>query len=126
MVEDEDKLETLELYQGEHVLSPSFYLHLSILRAIRAMGDGLRSGDFRNGLVERVMEIDQAEKIAIALGIIEDGEDSEYRRKIEEYKKKLEDEKDPLARDVKLAHFKLMLILQEIAERSPKSMSVQI
>jgi len=126
--EEIDLSDALGLINEDTILSPELYLHLSIIYAIRATSYGLKYGNFYDSLVERVLMIDQAEKLAIALGLIEDGSNSDYIKEVNEYRKKLEkeqkdgkiSERDKLLLDNKVATFKLQKIIEKIAERAPK------
>ena len=116
----------MELISTENILSAELYLHISILQALRSLSYGLRYGNFYDSLVERVLQVDQIEKLAIALGYIE--EEGEYKEAVEKYTEKLDKDTDlqsesknaKLIRDNKIATYKLMKIVEKIAEKSPK------
>ena len=115
-----------EVNVTENILNASYYLHVCIMEAIKALGKGIERGSPKDGITLLLISVDQAENIAEAKGII-DKSSEKYKNLLSEYKSTLYDSKeDELIIKAKIANFKLGKLLVEIKVREPKSGNVII
>lgn len=123
-VKDDDlatfKLDELET--EEHIVDGKYYLHLVFLQAINAPHNSLREGRGADGLVSLQIAADQAARIAIAIGKIDENELKEATKK---YADGIQTA-DELIKQTKIADFQLFYILQKFTETSAKKGAIII
>jgi hypothetical protein len=107
----------------EHIVDGKYYLHLVFLQAINAPHQSLREGRPTDGLVSLQIAADQAARIAISIGKINE---NELKEKTSEYAKTLPETIDDLIKQTKIADFQLFYILQKFTETSAKKGSILI
>lgn len=123
-VEEDDisnfKLDELET--EEHIVDGKYYLHLVFLQAINAPHTSLREGRAADGLVSLQIAADQATRIAISIGKIDE---EELRKAVREYAATITTKND-LIKQTKIADFQLFYILQRFTETSAKKGAIII
>lgn len=116
---------TVVEYEAEHVLDPDFYLHMTILQAIRAPHRAIQSGNARDGLISLIIAVDQLERIARASNRLKEKDMKEYEEAVKKFEIKVrEKEKDELLRKAMIANYKLELLLRYIFKSLPKTVEV--
>jgi hypothetical protein len=111
-----------EITSDEHIVDGKYYLHLVFLQAINAPHNSLNEGRPGDGLVSLQIAADQAARIAISIGKINEEELKEATKK---YADGLQ-VSDELIKQTKIANFQLFYILQKFTETTAKTGAIVI
>jgi hypothetical protein len=119
---ERDDFITESIFDTEHIVDGKYYLHIVFLQAINAPHNSLREGRPADGLVSLQIAADQAARIAIAIGKIDE---KELREATKEYASTLT-ATDEFIRQTKIADFQIFYILQKFTETTAKKGAIII
>lgn len=90
-------------------INPDYYIHTALLRAQKA----LLKEDLKGGFLAYKIFIEHIENLCLAAKMLQD----DYEVVIKDFKEGLEDTREPLAKDIKVANYKLRIMMTNVFDR---------
>jgi hypothetical protein len=105
-----------EEFTDKYLLNDSYFLHKSIDRSLSIISKSVQTEQIQNGLMAKVLEVDQTIELAKAMGLVTTEEIQQIK---DENNTNSNDDTEKLTNDAKLANRLLGFVLHRVKEKKP-------